>query len=406
MKKIFYCRIYAFVTILMFLFSSCSNESKYKILLVTGQSNSAHNWEASHKGLKKILENTEIFQLDLAISPEKGADMSGFRPNFNSYDAVVLDYDGDSWSKETQKNFEQYVSNGGGVVVVHAANNSFPEWKEYNLMTGLGGWGNRDEKSGPYLRWENGKVIKDNSPGPGGMHGNQIQLVVETRDPLHPIMKGLPLRSMHTMDELYGKLRGPAENVNVLATGWSAPKTNGSGNHEPVLFTIKYGKGRIFHNVLGHVGSDANMIAYKSALFIYSIQRGTEWVASGEVMQKIPEDLPNIATPLILPNYKKYTLDDLFTKAKNYEVGKSKKFLNLISQRIRNQNGNQELLSKYEDEIIKLLGSSAVSSDAKNHFCRELSWMGSEKSVPVLKNLTRNKKTAEMSHFALTRLNQ
>ena len=332
--------------------------------------------------------------------------MSTFHPDFNSYDVVVLDYDGDSWTKETQKSFEQYVNNGGGVVVVHAANNSFPEWKEYNLMTGLGGWGNRNEKSGPYLRWEDGKAVKDYSPGPGGMHGDKTQFIVETRDPSHPIMKGLPLKWMHASDELYGKLRGPAENVNVLATGWSDPKTNGSGNHEPVLFTINYGKGRIFHTVLGHVGKEGDLIAYKSALFIYTLQRGTEWAASGKVSQKIPEDLPNIATPLILPKYKDYTLADLFTRAKKYEVGKSKKYLNLISQRIRNQKGDPKALAEYESEILKLLRSSNVTSEAKNYFCRELSWMGSEKSIPVLENLTKKPETAEMSHYALTRLNQ
>ncbi len=404
MKNILNNRISIVITILMLIFSACNNEKKYQVLLVTGQSNSAHNWEASHVALKKIINNTEIFDLDLAISPKKGSDMSDFNPDFKAYDVVMIDYDGDSWSEATKTNFEQYVANGGGVVVVHSANNSFPEWKEYNIITGLGGWGNRDENAGPYVRWENGEIIKDSKPGKAGMHGDKTQFVVETRDSLHPIMKGLPLKWMHTTDELYGQLRGPGKNITVLATGWSDPKTNGSGNHEPILFTVNYGKGRIFQTVLGHVGSDKDLISYKSALFIYTIQRGAEWAASGIVNQKIPADLPNIATPLILPSYKQYTVTNLFENAMKYEVGKSKKFPNLISQRIRNQKGKQEDIENFENEIIKLLNSSEATNDSKNYFCRELSWMGSQKAIPVLETLSKNTETAEMSNYALRRL--
>ena len=404
MKNILNNRISIVITILILIFSACSNEKKHQVLLVTGQSNSSHNWEASHVALKKIIDNAEIFNLDIATSPKKGSDMSEFNPDFKAYDVVVIDYDGDSWSKKAQTNFEQYVANGGGVVVVHGANNSFPEWKEYNVMTGLGGWGNRDENAGPYVRWDNGEIIKDSNPGKAGMHGNKSQFIVETRDNLHPIMKGLPLKWMHTTDELYGRLRGPAKNLNVLATSWSDPKTNGSGNHEPVLLTVKYGKGRIFHTVLGHVGTDKDLIAYKSALFIYTIQRGTEWAASGIVSQKIPADLPNIATPLVLPSYKQYTVAKLFEKAMKYEIGKSKKFINLISQRIRNQKGNQEGIANLENKIIKLLNSSETTSDARNYFCRELSWMGSKKALVVLETLAKQPETADMAKYAIKRL--
>ena len=75
--------------------------------------------------------------------------MSDFRPKFADYDVVVSNYNGDRWPKETEKDFEAYVNGGGGFVPVHAANNAFPEWPEYNRMIGLGGWYGRTEKSGP-----------------------------------------------------------------------------------------------------------------------------------------------------------------------------------------------------------------------------------------------------------------
>ena len=90
-----------------------------KTLLITGQNN--HNWEVSHVVLKQILEESGRFAVDYAISPEKGADMSGFVLDFTPYQLVVLDYNGDAWPEETNRRFEEFVQNGGGVVVYHAA---------------------------------------------------------------------------------------------------------------------------------------------------------------------------------------------------------------------------------------------------------------------------------------------
>ena len=66
-----------------------------KTLLITGQNN--HNWQVSHVVLKQILENSGRFDVDFAISPEQGKDMSGFVLDFSPYQLVVLDYNGDSW---------------------------------------------------------------------------------------------------------------------------------------------------------------------------------------------------------------------------------------------------------------------------------------------------------------------
>ena len=134
-----------------------------KTLVVTGQNN--HNWPVSHIAIQKILENSGLFQVDLAISPQKGEDMSAFTPDFSAYQLVVLDYNGDPWPEKTNQAFVEYVKKGGGVVIYHAANNSFPNWKEYNEICALGGWEGRDENSGPYVYWQNDRLIKDSSAG-------------------------------------------------------------------------------------------------------------------------------------------------------------------------------------------------------------------------------------------------
>jgi type 1 glutamine amidotransferase len=183
----------------------------------------------------------------------------------------------------------KFVRNGGGFVSIHAADNAFPKWKEYNEMIGIGGWEGRNEQSGPWVYWE-GKVMRDTSAGRGGDHGNIHRFQVVTRTPGHPIMQGLPSIWLHAEDELYNRLRGPAENLTVLATAFDDPATRGSGRHEPVLLTIEYGKGRVFHTTLGHVRGD--LIAQRCVGFIVTFQRGTEWAATGKVTQKVPADFP------------------------------------------------------------------------------------------------------------------
>ena len=264
-------------------------EPNLKAMIITGQNN--HKWEISTPILKKILENTGLFVVDVVQSPPQGSNFSSFKPEFSKYDVVVLDYNGDPWPKGIQKAFVEYVENGGGVVVYHAANNAFPEWEEFNEIIGLGGWGGRNEKWGPYIRWRDGKVVRDETPGPGGAHGTQHAFQVVIRDKNHPITRGLPEVWMHAKDELYSHLRGPAKNLTLLATAYSDPAQKGSGEHEPILFTINYGKGRVFHTVLGHA-QEGKPEALQCAGFIVTLQRGAEWAATGNVTQPVPEDFP------------------------------------------------------------------------------------------------------------------
>ena len=262
-----------------------------KALIVTGQNN-AHNWQASNVLLQKFLNESGLFTADVVVSPKKGDDMSNFAPNFSAYQVVVIDYDGDPWSNAANAAFLNYVKNGGGVVIYHASDNSFPNWKEFNEIIGLGGWGGRNEKDGPYVYFKDGKETRDNSPGVGGSHGRQHEYKIELRNQKHPITKGLPASWTHAKDELYDRLRGPAQNMTILATAYSDKSTGGTGRDEPILMTINWGKGRIFHTVLGHVGNEPGHPAVNCASFIVTFLRGTEWAATGKVTQKIPADFP------------------------------------------------------------------------------------------------------------------
>ncbi|MDQ6698602.1 MAG: ThuA domain-containing protein, partial [Acidobacteriota bacterium] len=83
--------------------------------------------------------------------------------------------------------------------------------------------------------------------------------------------------------------RGPADHMSILATAFSDPANNGSGNEEPMLLAIAYGQGRVFHTTLGH-----DPEAMKCVGFITTLQRGTEWAATGKVTLKVPDDFPSV----------------------------------------------------------------------------------------------------------------
>jgi type 1 glutamine amidotransferase len=255
-----------------------------KVLIVDGQNN--HQcWPKTTQMMKRYLEETKRFTVDVVTHAPKGPDPS-FKPTFSDYGVVVSNFGhgASEWPKETEAAFEAYVSNGGGFVVVHAADNSFPAWEAYNKMIGLGGWGGRNEKSGPYVYFdEAGKLVRDPSPGKGGSHGPQHEFPIVVRDADHPVTKGMPASWMHAKDELYDSLRGPAENMNVLATAWS-PVTK---RHEPMIMTIDYGKGRVFHTPMGHETYSMECVG-----FLATLQRGCEWAATGTVTIPLPDDFP------------------------------------------------------------------------------------------------------------------
>lgn len=302
-------------------------QPKLKALIIDGE-NSHGIWPKSTFMMKDYLEQTGLFTVDIArkkfnwIGPHHnevketsnikelidiyplndGVDRvlldaakfdPDFSPDFSKYDVIVsnLGWKSTEWPETTKTNFINYMKNGGGLVTVHAANNAWGNWDAYNEMIGLGGWGGRTKKNGPYVYYNNeNKIIKDTSDGVCASHGAQHNFIIKTRDSGHPIMKGLPMEWLHGKDELYERLRGPAKNMTILATAFSSSEygKKRTERHEPILMTIKYGKGRTFHTTLGHM--DYSM---ESVGFITTFQRGAEWAATGNVTQKIPKDFPN-----------------------------------------------------------------------------------------------------------------
>ena len=269
--------------------------SPIRAMIVDGESAGAyHKWRLTTPVLKKTLEETKLFAVDVVTAPMALESVSGFAPEFSRYGVVVLNYDApdERWPASLRSSFEEYMKNGGGLVVVHAADNAFAGWKAYNEMIGVGGWRDRNESAGPnwYYNGEN-KLVPDDRPGRAGSHGARMPFAMVARDTEHPIMKGLPRTWVHQGDELYARLRGPGRNMTVLATAYSDPENRGTGHDEPMLMALRFGRGRVFHTTLGH---DIN--AMSSVDFVVTYQRGAEWAATGAVTQKVPAGFPTATT--------------------------------------------------------------------------------------------------------------
>jgi type 1 glutamine amidotransferase len=264
------------------------------VLIVDGESGGPyHDWPRVTAALERILGEVGLFEVNVATAPPSAGDFGKFTPNFSAYRAVVLNYDApdERWSAPLKLSLERYVEGGGGLVAVHAADNAFPGWRAYNEMLGVGGWRGRDERAGPYWYFRGGALVADEAPGAGGSHGRRVPFEVVVREPSHPIMRGLPAVWMHGDDELYARLRGPG-GMTVLATAYSDTGNAGSGRDEPQIMVREYGRGRVFHTTFGH-----DVRALSSVDFVVTLQRGTEWAATGDVTQAVPSSFPAAEAP-------------------------------------------------------------------------------------------------------------
>ena len=307
------------------------------ILIVDGRNN--HDWPTTTEALRATLESTGLFEVAVATAPElkihsglrapavpdkNFADAKGrnsevtraaqqklapewaaWSPDFSRHAAVILNYNGPAWPKPMQDAFVAYVRGGGGVLVVHAANNSFADWAEFNAMIGLG-WRKAGFGASLSLDPATGRAVEC-CPDAATAHGTKHPYVVTHRQPDHPVLRGLPTTWLHGKDELYHHNRGPAQNLTILASAFSDPLQRGSGRHEPVLWEVTYGQGRVLVNTLGHAWKgDTDWDALRCVGFQTMLARSAEYLATGRVTLDAPKSFPSpertsIAWPHTLP---------------------------------------------------------------------------------------------------------
>jgi type 1 glutamine amidotransferase len=271
--------------------AAAEDAPKVRVILIDGQNN--HNWRASTPVIKKFLEDSGRFSVDVSSNLKKG-DKPGkventvpFPPDLSKYDVLVSNYNGQPWPKDFRTSLVERVKEGKlGLVVFHAANNCFADWPEFNEMIGMG-WRNNKFGDRIYLDTDGKLVRQEKGKGLGAGETRMHPFAVNVRDAEHPITKGMPREWMHSDDQLVHGLRGPVKNVKVLATAYSDKAKGGTGEHEPMMWTVSYGKGRVFHTPMGHDVKSVRCVGFSTAL-----ARGAEWTATGKVTVVIPKDFP------------------------------------------------------------------------------------------------------------------
>lgn len=262
-----------------------------RAMLLTGLNH--HKWPETTPEIAGALRESGRFTVTEVTppSPADAAASQAFRLDFTDTDVVV-----NNWTdfpvklgKDQQGVFPwmdqvvEFVRGGGAYVGVHAA--SFERHPEFLRLAGLH-W--RRPDAGDRITVDDaGKVVRTpRGEGPGSGHGAIFEWKVTTRMPDHPVMAGLPAEWPHARDELWHAVRGPAEQMDLLATAFS-PVTKAS---EPMLWTIKFGQGRVFMTLLGHDGA-----AMRCPGFRLTLARGAEWAATGKVTLPVPPGWPKTA---------------------------------------------------------------------------------------------------------------
>lgn len=234
------------------------DDARIPVLIVSGVNN--HDCEWTTPNLKRILEATGKF--DVAVTTKPGEELAD-PAILAKAKLFVLDYNGPRWGEAAEQGFLGAVSAGAGVAVIHAANNAFPGFVEYEKLVG-------------HL-WRDGT-------GHGLFHEFDVRIVDRT----HPITRGLGEIRRHP-DELYhGLVNTQNAEHSILAVAHSSTESRGTGKDEPVIMAGSYGKGRVFHTPLGHVWRNAadTQRSQNDPQFHRLLVRGCEWAATGDVADR------------------------------------------------------------------------------------------------------------------------
>jgi len=261
------------------------------VLIIDGFSN--HDWKQTTAVTKWILESSDNFDVDVSTVPADSEKWKEWAPPFEEYDVILqntnnIHDESKKWPENAEKNLEEYVKSGGGLYILHSANNAFSHWEEYDKMIGLG-W--RPQTTGYALEIGDNQEIVRIPPGEGQGtgHGDRFDAEIQVLNS-HPINRDYPesWKTAHT--EVYSYPRGPAENLNVLSFAYDSTDTH---RLWPVEWVVSYGDGRVYNSSLGHLWSgEIYPEAYRCVGFQTTLIRAVEWAATGEVTYPVPDNFP------------------------------------------------------------------------------------------------------------------
>lgn len=224
------------------------NSAVLKILILSGENN--HKWEETTPFLEKLYTGSGLFEVEITNKPDTLIynDLKKFDivlSNWNSFPDNEF-----RWPQKTEKALVKFIRKGGGFVTFHASTTAFYTWGEFGEFT-TAGWG---EKT-----W----------------HGQNSDTHVIIEDCNHPVTNGLA--GFTSFDELWVNA-AQNKKFRILATATNEKLKEDGIKNQPAVMVLKYGKGRVFHTILGH-----DVRAMQAAGFKSLMLRGAEWAATGKV---------------------------------------------------------------------------------------------------------------------------
>lgn len=214
---------------------------KARVLIVTGCDYPGHQWRKTTPALTNLLSRDPRLQVEVLYDPNKLGDV-----DLKQFDAVILhfmNWETTSPPVSARSNLQQFVQSGKGLMLIHFACGAWQDWKEFREIAGRV-WN-------PKLR----------------PHDPRGAFIVEIVDKEHPITRGL--KDFQTDDELYTCLDGERP-IHVIAKA----KSKVDNKDYPMAFVFEYGRGRVFHTVLGH---DVKAITNSAVPELF--RRGCAWAA-------------------------------------------------------------------------------------------------------------------------------
>ncbi len=244
---------------LLILLNGCRTNQKpesVEVLLLSGSNN--HNWEATSHFLKRMYEETSLFDVKLTEKPDtlKESDLKTFDvvvSNWNSWPENDL-----RWPKELETALLNFIETGGGFVTFHASTSAFYKWPEFKEIS-VGAWVDST--------W----------------HGQNSRTQILIQNDNHPITKGL--NGFFIFDELWVNAEVNSS-FTVLGSATNDDISERKIKNQPAIFVKEFGKGKVFHTILGHDVRTMRNVGFQTLML-----RGTEWAATGKVSQKIPREL-------------------------------------------------------------------------------------------------------------------
>lgn len=262
-RRIIFVIFVLFTFAIIYSFVNSKTDDLIKVLILSGSNN--HEWRETTPFIEKLFSESGLFLVEVTNHSDTLKKI-----DFDKFDVIVSNWnswpDNDvRWPEEAESGLLKFIKEGGGFVTFHASTSAFYEWPEFKGIS-TGTW------------------LMDST-----WHGKRSTTRVMIENKRHPITRGMS--GFLIYDELWvnagknGKFEVLGSTTNEDISG------KGIGN-QPAIFVSDYGRGRIFHTILGH-----DIRAMRNSGFKSLLLRGTEWAATGKVTQPVMQELQLVNKP-------------------------------------------------------------------------------------------------------------